>query len=190
MLSDLIPQKNLRKRRRKLTERARWWSDAQKLEAVKLWLVTGNLTQTAAALNIPWNTIKEWRYSKWWGDLAAEIKAEGRVVLSNKLKTIAAKALEITADRLENGDVVMNQKTGELVRRPVPMREAYNVAVGLMDRQLKLEDKPAEDENQATVNDKLAQLADAFSKFANKAKKIEVIDVEYKDGLQETQTQT
>ena len=52
------------------------YTQNQKLEAVKLWILSGNLTATAVALKIPYDTLKQWRYSDWWGNLATEIKAE------------------------------------------------------------------------------------------------------------------
>lgn len=156
----------------------RWYSDSQKLEVVRLWLVTGNLQATAAALNIPLTTVKEWRYSKWWEELVTDIKTEGTIQLSNKLKNIAEKALHVTLDRLENGDWIYDQKTGEMRRKGIPARDAYAIAAGMLDRQMKLDEKPQTDENNQKIQDRLSALATAFSSFAKKTTKIEVIDVE------------
>jgi transposase-like protein len=179
MLSDKDSLKGRAiKKRRKPDEAQRWWSDAQKLEAVKLWLVSGSLTAVAAALNIPYQTLMKWRVSTWWNDLVTEIKTEGTIKLSNKLQNIATKAMDVTLDRLENGDWVLNQKTGELIRRPVSLRDAHQVGVGMIDRHLALEKKPVEDESKQATADKLTLLAEAFSQFAKKTRKVEVIDAQ------------
>lgn len=185
MLSDKL-QNAKSPPRRKANERVRrWYSDAQKIEAVKLWLVTGNLVVTAATLNIPLPTLKEWRYTKWWDEIVSEIRVEGTLQLSNKLKAVAEKAIGVTLDRLDNGDWIMNQKTGVLERKPVAMRDAYQVAAGLLDRHMELDRKPQEEAQNQKTQDRLEALAKAFEKFAGKIPKNEVIDVEFKDALYE-----
>ena len=176
MLSDKIPHKRSPKTPKKLNGRAhRWYSDDEKLEAVKMWLMLGSMPLTAAALNIPFDTIKTWRYSKWWGEVVQELKTESSIQLSNKLQKIVDKSLEVIQDRLEHGDYFYDQKTGELVRRPVAMRDALNAANGFLERKMQIEKKPDE-KVQQQVQDRLASLADAFSQMARKTRKIEVMD--------------
>lgn len=182
MLSDKLQNVKSPPRRKANDEVKRWYSDAQKIEAVKLWLVTGNLVVTGASLNIPLPTLKQWRYSKWWDEIVSEIRTEGTLQLSNRLKSVAEKAIGVTMDRLENGDWIMNQKTGNLERKPVALRDAYQVAAGLLDRHMELDRRPQEEAQQQKVQDRLEALAKAFEKFAGKQPKLEVIDVEFKDG--------
>lgn len=152
------------------------YTENQKIEACKLWLVTGNLTHTAAALKIPYDTVKTWRYSDWWEKLAVEIKAEGRMELSARLKKIAEKALEATLDRIENGDWQMSP-TGELVRRPVAAAVVSKIATDAIQKVEELERVP-ETTSLQSVNDRLKALAQNFEKFSQKVRKIEVIDAE------------
>ena len=158
------------------------YTQNQKIEACKLWLVTGNLTQSAAALKIPYETVKQWRYSDWWEKLAVEIKAEGRMEMSAKLKKVAEKALDQTMDRLENGDWQMSP-TGELVRRPVAAAVVSKIAVDALQKHEEMERAPQETSLQS-VNDRLKSLADNFEKFSKKVRKIDVIDVEILDEQQ------
>jgi hypothetical protein len=180
MLSD---SENLKKlpspKKKKKSEKStrHWYSDAEKLEAVKLWMVVGNLPTVAASLGIPFDTVKTWRYSKWWNELVTELRTENTIKLSNRLKKIAEKALDVTMDRLENGDWIYDQKTGEMKRKPVVMRDAMNVAAGLLDRQAKLDDKPQDEAAKQQIQDRLTALADAFAKMANKTRVLEVTDV-------------
>ena len=151
------------------------YTQNQKIEAVKLWLVVGNLTQTAAALKIPYDTVKQWRYSDWWEKLAVEIKAEGRMEMGAKLKKIAERALDATLDRIENGDWQMSP-TGELVRRPVAAAVVSKIATDAISKAEELEKTP-ETTSLQSVNDRLKALALNFEKFSKKIHKIDVIDV-------------
>lgn len=176
MLSDKLQHVKSPKKSKKEEGIRRWYSDSEKFEAVKLWLVVGNLPVVAASLNIPLPTLKQWRYSKWWDELVLDIRSEKTLKMSNRLKTIAEKALDITLDRLENGDWIYDQKTGELRRKPVVMRDAMQVANGFLDRHVNLEKKPFEEKAQQQVQDRLLALADAFANMSKKTKRIEVID--------------
>jgi hypothetical protein len=161
------------------------YTDAKKLETVQLWLVIGNLRIVAASQNIPYETVRSWRASKWWDTLVQEIRTEGTIALSNKTRKIAERAMDITMDRLDNGDWFFNQTSATLERKPVAMRDAHQVAVSFMDRTMKLDAAPQAAEQAATVNDRLTQLAEAFAKMAQKTTKLEVIDVEYTDAIPE-----
>lgn len=177
MLSDKLPHRKVVKNRKQGT--LAWWSDAQKLECVKLWLITGNLTATAAALNIPLVTVKTWKAQKWWKEIAEEIRTEGHIQLSQKLKKVAEKALETTLDRLENGDFQYDPKSGELIRRPVLMRDAHRVTSDLLDKHLELEKSPVQEEAMKATQDRLEALAATFAGFAKKVRRIEVTDINY-----------
>lgn len=173
MLSDKVAHRTPHRKQGK-----GWYTDSQKLEAVKLYLVCGNLTATAAALNIKFETIRLWKKSKWWAELTEEIQREGHIQLSQKLKNIASKALDITVDRLENGDWQYDPKTGGLIRKPVLMRDAHRVASDLLEKHIELEGKPVRDEDTKATQDRLEALAQTFAGFARKVKRIEVLDVE------------
>jgi hypothetical protein len=156
------------------------YTQNQKIEAIKLWLITGNLTQTAAALKIPYDTVKQWRYSKWWEDLALEIKAEGRMELSGKLKKVAEKALEITLDRLEHGDWQV-LPTGEMIRKGVNAQVASKIATEFIEKAEVLDNRPVEG-NLQSVQDKLKSIADTFQSFSKKVRRIEVEDIDVQEG--------
>jgi len=179
MLSDsLHKQRKYSPPKRAVTAKGQQFSDLQKTELVKLWLVTGNLTQAAVALGIGHETAKRWKASAWWKELADDLRAESHLKLSGKLKAIVEKSLAITEDRLERGDFVVNPKTGEVTRRQVSLKDAHRVAVDLMDRHLKLDAKPVEEEENKKVLDRLEQLKQTFERFAGKKPAVvEVTDV-------------
>lgn len=150
------------------------YTENQKIDALKLWLVLGNLRQVARDLKIPFETVKQWRYSKWWADLAVEIKSEGRLELSAKLRKVAEKALGETLDRLENGDVRLSP-TGQMERVPVTAAVASKIATDFLAKSEEL-DRTQDNETLQTVNDRLLALATSFEKFSRKVRRIEVED--------------
>ena len=150
------------------------YTENQKLEALKLWLVIGNVHQVARDLKIPYDTVKQWRYQKWWQDLAVEIKSEGRLELSAKLRKVAEKALGETLDRLENGDVRLSP-TGEKERIPVSAAVASKIATDFLQKSTELE-QVQDNQSLQTVNDRLLALATSFEKFSKKVRRIEVED--------------
>jgi hypothetical protein len=176
MLSDYRPHY---KAKRSASNKNGRWTDSQKLDAAKLYLITGSPSATAAALNIPLDTIKYWRYSNWWKKLLEDLRSENQIQLSAKLKKIAEKSLDITLERLENGDFQYDPKSGELIRKPVLMRDAHRVAADLLDRHLDLEKRPFEEEAQKATQDRLEALAKTFADFTKKVRKIEVMDASY-----------
>lgn len=155
----------------------RWWGDAQKLEAVKTWLMLRSWPMTAAVVKIPEETLKRWSKTQWWKDLRDDLLQEDELQLSARLKKLVDSSLSVVEDRLANGDYVYNQKTGEMRRKPVAMRDAHKVALDMQDRHdliLRNNAPKASDEQMA---DKLMKLANKFAELAG-AKKIEANTIE------------
>jgi transposase-like protein len=155
----------------------RWYTDAQKLEAVKLYLITGNQAVTAAALGMNKATMNQWANSQWFKELTQEVKNEGRIQLSNKLQTIASKAMDVTMDRLENGEWIYDQKTGEMRRKPMQGRDAHKIAVDFLDKSWEIDDKQTKEVTDDAVAGRLGELAEAFANMAKKTISVEVVDV-------------
>lgn len=153
----------------------------QKFAAVEAWLLYGNLKLVTELTGIGYSLIKSWRGTEWWRDLEREILAGARIKQSSTISRIVDKGLEVVSDRLENGEVVLDQKTGELVRRPVTLRDSATAVNALMQRQSILE-KQAHDEftseGNKTIQEQLQILAQEFAKF-NGRSKLGATDIEY-----------
>jgi hypothetical protein len=156
------------------------WSHTQKLEAGKLYLLSGNLSAVSVALQIPYRTLVHWKNCDWWKDQQESLKSEANLQLSASLRKVAEKALMVTEDRLDKGNYQYDQKSGELIRIPVNIRDASRVAKELMEQHLDLEQKPDKKELESTIDDRLKKLADAFKAFAvGGTKTIEAVKTEY-----------
>ena len=89
-----------------------------------------------------------------------------------------------SSNRLENGEIVLNNKTGELIRKPVAMKDAAKVATDFMTRQqvLRKDETEKPQVSQQSVTDQLAALAMEFAKWQKvSSAKTEAIDIESKE---------
>lgn len=147
-------------------------------------MVLGNLKLVAATTGVDYGVIRQWRIQPWWKDLELEIRATQNIELDNKLSKIVERSMAVTLDRLENGEHILNNKTGELIRKPVAMKDAAKVASDFMSRQalLRKEDRQEDQVTQVAVADQLKTLAAEFAKWATKkAQNSEAVDVEVKE---------
>lgn len=151
----------------------------KKIDAVALYLATGNMQLVADHTGVSYMMIRRWVKSEWWKDLTAEVKATKRVKVDSKLTQIIDLALGKVEDRLVNGDVVMNFKTGEVERREVSMKDALKASTDLMQRQEAIEKIEVVDntqKNTESIKDQLTMLADQFARFNGMAP-IQVIEM-------------
>lgn len=151
-------------------ETNRQWADSQKMEAIQSYLLLGNLALTSRILGIPEITLRVWKTTQWWKDAVAEIKSQEKVELSAKMKKIVGASLAVVEDRLVNGDFQFDQKTGEVIRKPVNMKDAHRVAMDMQQRQ-ELVDKSLsgeEDKGDEGVQSRLLKLAEQFAEMATK----------------------
>jgi transposase-like protein len=143
------------------------WGDKQKLEAVSTYVVLGgNVRQTAVALQIPAETLRVWTKTQWWKDLYEEVKQEENIELSHKLQKIVARSLALVEDRLEKGDFFYDQKTGQVVRKEVSLRDAHEVMKSSFQMRESIEKPQAAEMEEGSISDKLTALAKQFEQFA------------------------
>lgn len=180
MLADKQTVKKLPSPRRRAVGAAGCrWSDSQKIEAVTTYiLLGGNCRLTANTLKISETTLHYWKSQEWWKEVSDEIKTQEKLTLSTKLKKLVDKSLDLVQDRLENGDFIYDQKTGQIKRKPVVLKDVHKVASDLLDRKTKLDAIDTFKASQESIDDKLSKLAESFKTIAEQNKKsVEVTDV-------------
>ena len=177
---------NAPKRRRAVMGTNKHWSQSQKIEAVLTYIATGSEVKTAAATGIPKATLHIWRYQPWWKELQLQIQEEQDDEINADIAKIIEKGMATVSERLENGDYGFNQKTGEIFRKPVNLRDAHKVTVDMIDKRNLLNGKQSQQTADLEIGSKLDFLAKKFAEFANMTKgdltrelnKDVVIDVE------------
>ena len=158
------------------------WAWETKQEVVEKMLMLGNIQLVSSLTGVDVSTIQNWKKQPWWTELVATYREEKALVVDSKMASIVDKALEKVDDRLENGDIVLNNKTGELIRKPVSMKDAALVARDLLVRQEAIRKSTDEAvEHKETVKETLSLLAKEFAKWAKKEPVSEIVDVESKE---------
>jgi hypothetical protein len=137
-------------------------------------IATQNISEVAREIDVPYATLQFWRREPWWQKVVDEVRAKERAKRNKKLNSIVELSLETVEDRLLNGEQILNNKTGQLVNKPVSLRDAAKVASDIIGEQTRMEklDRAMTVEQEAIV-DTLKMLAQEFAKF-NRKNKVEI----------------
>jgi hypothetical protein len=166
---------------RKQHEKGHHWPVEKKIEAVSIYLAVGNMRIVAGATGVDYQLLRLWKTQPWWKEYEYEVKNARRSDVNTKMSKLIDKSLEVVSDRLENGEMILNNKTGELMRKPVNMKDATKVTVDLLTRQAALDKMQIEEsglQQKESIQDTLKALAEEFAKFNGTKKSSEVIDAE------------
>lgn len=169
---------NLRRKHVKNTT----WSKEKKFQAVVNYLATGNMKIVESLTGVDHGLLRQWKMQPWWKEFENEIRATDNLELDNKLTKLVDKSLEVTMDRLEGGDYIYDQKTGEIRRKPVGMKDAAKVSVDLLTKRELLRGNATSrtEGTQVSMADQLKALATEFARMTG-VKVPETIDVEVTD---------
>ena len=134
-------------------------------------------TMISAATGVKAQTVRVWRMQDWFKDLVEEIRREDDNTVDAKLTNLVTKSLDVITDRLERGDFMYNQKTGEFVRKPLNAQTVNKIADTMFDKRNLLRGKPTSiSGKQELITDRLAKLAIEFERFVNAREiKVEVL---------------
>lgn len=158
------------------------WSDKQKLEAVSTYLMVGRWAIVSDATGIPVDTLKKWKGQDWWKDYEKEIKAASRLEVSGKLQKIIHKSSDVVLDRLEQGDIYLDQQ-GNVKRKPIGAKVASEILNRSIDKQVlidKIQEAPEVQEE--AIMDRLKSIQDQLRRNSKTPKIIDVTPEEIKDG--------
>ena len=156
------------------------WSWSDKTEAAKKYMLLGNMRIVSELTGISYNTLCDWRKQDWWSTLIDEIKAAQKAKRNTKMNEVIDESMEIIHDRIVNGDFILNNKTGEIQRKPVTLRDIGNLTNQLLTRQAQLEEITNRMENnKETVQETLKTLAKEFAKWQRISNKNQAEDAVY-----------
>lgn len=169
------------------------WPVEKKMELVGYWMATGNLREAADLCEIPYDWAKKFKQKPEWQELEADFRLTENLALSNKISKIIGESLELTLDRLEHGDFIYDQKSGEMRRKPAALRDIHRVAADLLTKREQLnKEKTYDSTHKLSVEDQLKLLAQEMAKWNRKQENtidlVEVEDAVYEEreaGLQE-----
>jgi len=150
----------------------------KKLEVVSLFMLLGNMRVVSEQMNIPYDTLCEWKRSDWWPELVEQVRKQRKNKTNKAVTALIEQSLEVMEDRLQNGDFIVNQKTGEIIRKPVGIKEATTIATTLLQRQIQLEELEQKLEHrEESAQEVLSLIAKQFQKL----KKNNATDIAFKE---------
>lgn len=172
------------------------WPIEKRIEVVSQWLVLGNMRMVAAITGVGYDLVREWKTQPWWKELESEIRQTQNIEVDTKLSKIVDRSLDAVLDRVENGDFIYDQKSGEIRRKPANLKDIHRVAVDTISKRELLRGNATErrEVTQVSMQEQLAMLAAEFAKWQGKPKEtidvdmVEVLDAvhdEREEGLQE-----
>jgi hypothetical protein len=157
-----------------------WYPIEKKVHAACLYAVTGELKKVSELTDIPINQLKSMMGEQWWADTISQVRREENDQITAKMTTVIDKSLDATIDRIENGDWVLNARTGATYRVPVKLRD-LTIPIGILtDKRQLLRGEVTSRSERLGQEDILKELGTKFEAFAKKlgVKPIEVVDVQ------------
>lgn len=151
----------------RLRRKPGWYPEEKKIEVATLFAAgVTNSTELERLTGVKSTSIREWRTNDWWVELLERIHMAHDQETVSQFTQIVDKSLEVIQDRLQNGDYIYDKRTGEVIRKPVSMRDAASVNSSIVDKRQLLRGKPTSRSESVGTQERLDKLAQEFKKFS------------------------
>lgn len=151
----------------------------KKIQAATAYILEGgNVQKAAKAAGVHPNSIFNWKKEDWWYSLIEYIKKDFNEDLKVHFGSILRKASNVVEDRLENGDQVLNYKTGAMEYRPISGKDAATILGIISDKSRVMDGLPNSITENKTTDQRMEYLAEQFEKIA-KEKEARTIEGDY-----------
>lgn len=138
----------------------------ERLRAVQVYMIYGNMKKVERDLGIPYDTLKDWKYkSQWWEPAMKECKKAKNEELDGTLTQVVHEAGDAILDRIRYGDTKVD-KDGELVRVPMSGRDLAGVLHLMHDKRALLRGDPTQKIQTTTASENLSALEKKFESIA------------------------
>ena len=130
-------------------------------------VATGNSMAASRESGIPASTIRHWAYNdEDFQLMCQEVRTEFGEKLKYKLAQIVDESTDQALDRLRNGDVIRDTKTGALVRVPIKGKDAAIIGAICFDKLRLAESQPTNIVQHQSSKVDLQRLSDEFTEIA------------------------
>lgn len=106
-------------------------------EAVVIWLHGGKWEDVSALVGLPRAALRDLYVTEAWIDAAMQLRPRLRQIEATVLTNLISKAMQRVAERLEGGDIIVDNKGNQRVV-PVKAKDAAQIAAIFMDRRKEL----------------------------------------------------
>jgi len=161
------------------------WGPEQRIMAATFYSITGSSIRAAqrcreAGMDIAASTIRKWKNkSTWWKPVLHEVRKAKQEELDGKLTNIIMQGADELEDRIQNGNVKLNSRTGELQRIPMTSGELSKDAIGIpYDKRALMRGDPTSRTEKIDPKTMLEDLAKQFVKIVEMNEPKPIIDGE------------
>lgn len=144
----------------------KWWPDVKKIEVATLYAVLRDSEKINQLTDVPVKVIDSWINEPWFGEIVLKVRKERNEKLDAAITEVLAKGLEIVQDRFENGELMVNRRTGEEYRVPVNVKNVAIVADVFFDKRQLIRGEATTRTETITQEQKLEKLKNNFEKLA------------------------
>ena len=142
-------------------------------------VATGNSMAASRESGIPASTIRHWAYNdEDFQLMCQEVRTEFGEKIKYKLAEIVNESTDQALDRLRNGDVIRDNKTGELVRVPIKGKDAAVIGAICFDKLRLAESQPTNIVQHQSSEENLEHLAAQFAAIADASKRGDEAEVD------------
>lgn len=154
-----------------------WYPDQKKTEAATLFAVTKSWSQVSELSGVGVGTLKSWAKEAWWDSIISQVVKDKNEELDGALTEIIHECENQIKNRLKEGDVRVNFKTGEQYRVPLDVRALTMSLAILFDKRQLIRGEATSRTESISTDRRLEKLKSEFEKFS-KTKVIEHASVE------------
>ena len=143
-----------------------WFPQQTKVDACTMYCVYGDFEKVSELTKVPPEILRTWHQEPWWVEIQKRVYVEQNENLSSRINEVLDKSLVEIKDRLENGDMFFDRKTGEFRRKPVETKTLAILFDNLTTKRQLVRGEPTSISAKIGVEDRLEQLKESFEKFA------------------------
>lgn len=149
---------------------ARQHTPEDRYKAAAALVASGNSIAAGKQVGLPASTIRHWaQHDIDFQAMCQEVRTEFGETIKSKLAQIINAANDQTLDRLQNGDVIRDSRTGELVRIPIKGKDAAIIGAVSFDKLRLAESQPTSIVQHENTTEKLQRLADQFRTISQRS---------------------
>lgn len=142
---------------------------ADKIRAAAAYLLEGgNAKKAAEVAGVHHNSVLTWKQQQWWVDLCERLERDFEHDFKAHMGKIARRGLEEIEDRINNGDKILNYKTGEMETRPMSGKELATTVGIIWDKKRVMDNKPTSISDNKSTDERLHDLMDRFENMVRK----------------------
>ena len=135
-------------------------------------VATGNSKAASRESNIPASTIRHWsQHDDDFQLMCQEIKTEFGEKIKYKFAEIINESADQTLDRIRNGDVIRDNKTGDLVRVPIKGRDLAIIGGVSFDKLRLAENQPTNIVQHESTEEHLNLLRTTFAEIGEASRR-------------------